>query len=285
MNEVKKGVVLAAGFGTRFMPFAKSVSKVMLPIIDTPTIEMIVDELVQSGIEEILIVVGFNKQIVINHFTQNKVLEKKFENKPDYLHLITKQQKVKISFVEQKTVNGTGGALLHAKKFVGNDPFVMTFSDDLMRSEVPVAKQLIDVYHKTGKMVLGCQRVTKQQVTKYCSVNYNKKQGNTYYVTDVVEKPKLEDVRSTLSCLGRYVFTPKIFNYLKNLKPNPQSGELCLTDTFTPIAEHEGLVAHVFDAVRYDIGDKFGYLTAVVDYALENEEYSKRLKDHLKKKL
>lgn len=285
MKKVKKAVVLAAGFGTRFLPFSKSVYKGMLPIIDTPTIELIVDELVESGIEEILIIVGFNKEDVINHFSHNKVLEKKFENKPEQFEAITKQMKAKISFVEQKVINGTGGALLLAEKFTGDEPFVMSFADDLMFGEVPVSKQLIDEYYKTGKAVLGCQNIPKEQVVRCSSVEYTSKNGRSHVVSRVVEKPKFEDIKSTLSTLGRYVFLPSIYDYCRKLEVNKTCNELCITDTYDMIAQNEGLIAYEFDATRYDIGNKFGYLTAIVDYALRSPEYHDRLVEHLKDKI
>lgn len=285
MKKVKKAVVLAAGFGTRFLPFSKSVYKGMLPIIDTPTIELIVNELVDSGIEEILMIVGFNKENVISHFSHNKFLEDKFKNNPEYLRAITSQLKAKVTFVEQKIINGTGGALLLAEDFTKDEPFLMCFADDLMQSEVPVSKQLIDEYYRTGKAVLGCQSIPKEQVVRCSSVEYSRKNGRSYEVTRVVEKPKFEDIKSTLSTLGRYVFLPSIYDYCRQLKVNKVCNELCVTDTYDMIAKNEGLIAYEFEGTRYDIGNKFGYLTAIFDYALKDPNYSDKLKEYIKERI
>lgn len=285
MKPIKKAVILAAGFGTRFLPFSKSVYKGMLPIIDTPTIELIVNELVESGIEDILMIVGFNKTDVISHFSHNKVLEEKFKDKPEYLKAVTNQLKAKVSFVEQKVINGTGGAILLAEDFTKDEPFLMCFADDLMLSDVPVSKQLIDEYNRTGKAVLGCQSIPKEQVVRCSSVEYSSKNGRSHVVTRVVEKPKFEDIKSTLSTLGRYIFLPSIYDYCRKLKVNQTCNELCITDTYDMIAENEGLIAYEFEGTRYDIGNKFGYLTAVFDYALKNPEYSEKLKEYIKESI
>lgn len=285
MKDVKKAVILAAGFGTRFLPFSKSVYKGMLPIIDTPTIELITNELVESGIEEILIIVGFNKENVISHFSHNEILEEKFKDKPEYLNAITKQLKAKVTFVEQKVINGTGGALLLAEEFTGDEPFLMCFADDLMRSDVPVAKQLIDEYKRTGKAVLGCQNIPKDQVVRCSSVEYSSKNGRSHVVSRVVEKPKFEDIKSTLSSLGRYIFLPSIYDYCRSLKINKACNELCITDTYDEIAKNEGLIAYEFEGTRYDIGNKFGYLTAIFDFALKNPEYGEKLKEYIKERI
>lgn len=285
MKKVKKAVVLAAGYGTRFMPFSKAVSKTMLPIIDTPTIQLILEEAFESGVKEALVVVGYNKESIISHFSKNLHLEEKLKDKPEFLKLIKKPANMKVKFIEQKELNGTAGAIMLAKDFTKDEPFLLMYADDLMYCEKPVSKQIIEEYEKTGKCVLACQNVPKELVVKYSSVEYlSKNSDRSYNVSKIIEKPKFEDIKSTLSTLGRYILLPYIYEYAEKIQPSI-NGERFVTDAFDMIAKDKGCIAYDFEGIRYDIGNKFGYLTAVVDYALRDKSYSKQFKEFLKKKL
>lgn len=285
MKKVKKAVILAGGYGSRFMPFTKAVSKVMLPIIDTPTIQLVLKEAKDSGIEEVLIIVGVNRENIVKHFSYDKHLEEKFADKPEILNLIQQPSKMmKVHFITQKRLNGTGGALLLAKKFTKNEPFLLMFSDDLMYSEKPVSKQLIKIFEKTGSTILGCKKVKKENAVKYSTVEYNKHDGRSYYATSITEKPKLENVKSTLCTLGRYVLTPEIYNLTKQIKPS-LNGEIILTDAFSMLIKKETVIAYNFEGIRYDIGNKLEYVKAVTDFALRDSNYRKDYLMFLKDKI
>ena len=279
-----KAVIMAAGYGIRFLPFTKAVSKTMLPIIDKPTIQLIVEEALESGIDEILIIVGANKDAIIKHFSYDENLTKKIQNNKEFLEILNKTNLPNIKFVEQKVLNGTGGAIMLAKDFVRNDPFVLMFADDLfVGNNKPVAKQLIEVFNKTGKSIMGCMNVSKEAITKYCSVEYSSKENRVYTVTKITEKPKLEDVKSTLSCLGRYVLKPNIFDACEKL--TEKNGEKIITDAYDLLSREGDVLAYDIDGVRYDIGNKLGYLTALFDFALKDEKYSNEIKSYLKTKI
>ncbi len=270
-----KAVIMAAGYGSRFLPFSKAVSKVMLPIIDTPTIQLIVEEAIESGIEEILIIVGSNKEAIIKHFSEDKKLLHRVSSNDELYEIATKTCYTNVKFIEQKVLDGTGSGMLLAKKFVNNEPFLLMFADDLMIGNgSPVSKQMIDLFNKTGKTILGCQHVEKKDIVQYSSVEYSKKSGRVYTVTRIVEKPKLEEVTSTLSTLGRYILKPNIFEACRNLKPT-KKGEKIITDAYDILARQGDVIAYNFDGVRYDIGNKLGYLTAIYDFATKNEQYGK----------
>lgn len=284
MKNINKAVILAAGYGTRFLPFSKAISKTMLPIIDKPTIQLVVEEAKQSGCNEILIIVGVNKESIVKHFEKNENLENRIKDNKEFLNLV-KETNIDIKYVEQTILDGTAGAVKLAKDFTKDEPFLLMFADDLMyNNEYPVSKQIIDVYNKTGLSVMACKNVPKELVTKYSSVEYYKKEDRIYYVSKIVEKPKLEDVKSTLSTLGRYVLVPEIYNYLNKIEKSIK-GEKFITDAFDLMAKNEGIIAYDFIGTRYDIGNKFGYLTAVVDYALENKEFGEKFKEFLKSKI
>lgn len=278
-----KAVIMAAGYGTRFLPFTKAVSKTMLPIIDKPTIQIIVEEALESGIKEILIIVGSNKEAIIKHFSKNEEILKKVENNKDLLEIAKKTYIPNIKFIEQKILNGTGGAIMLAKDFVGDEPFLLMFADDLfIGNKVPVSKQMIDLFNKTGKTILGCKNVDKELIVKYSSVEYANQNGRVYEVTKITEKPKIQEIKSTLSTLGRYILKPNIFEACLNIEN--KNGEYILTDAFDILARQGDVLAYDFDGVRYDIGNKFGYLTAVFDFALADKSYKEKLINYIKSK-
>ena len=279
-----KAVIMAAGYGTRFLPFTKAVSKTMLPIIDKPTIQLIVEEALESGCDEILVVVGANKESIVKHFSKDEVILNRVKNNKEQFEAAQKTYVPNIQFVEQKVLNGTGGAILLAKEFVGNDPFLLMFADDLyVGNKIPVSKQLINVFNETGKTILSCKNVPKEQIVRYSSVEYSSQNGRIFTATKIVEKPKLEEVKSTLSALGRYVLKPNIFEICENLET--KNGERNITDGFDILARKGDVIAYEFDGTRYDIGNKFGYLTAVFDFALKDPTYSEELKKYIKERI
>ena len=285
MQKVRKAVIPVAGFGTRFLPYTKAVPKAMLPVINKPAIQVITEEVINSGITEILFVVGYKNQVIKDHFSASEILDKELlaKNKMDFYNAIKYPETMaKIEFVEQKELNGTAKAIEVAKEFVGNEPFAVLFGDDLMyNQEKPVISQLIDVYNKSGKTVIGCKNVSKLDVTKYASVEYSNVDGNVYDAVKITEKPKLEDVKSTLSPLGRYVFNADIFDEIAKLKP-ASNKEYQLTDAFDALARQGKVQAVVFDGVRYDMGSRLGYLKANIEFALRDDELKEELTEYLK---
>ncbi|MBQ3235207.1 MAG: UTP--glucose-1-phosphate uridylyltransferase [Clostridia bacterium] len=285
MFEVKKAVIPVAGFGTRFMPYTKAVPKAMLPILNIPAIQVITEEVVKSGIEEVLFVVGYKSEVIKAHFSASEILDKELlaKNKMEFYSMVKYPETMaKFSFVEQKELNGTAKAIEIAKDFCNGEPFAVLFGDDVMfNEERPVIRQLIDVFNKTGKTVIGCKNVKKEDVPKYASVEYSAVSGNVYDVTKITEKPKLEDVKSTLSPLGRYVVPFEIFDVIENLTPS-HNGEYQFTDALDALSRKGGVKAVDFEGVRYDMGSRLGYLKANIEFGLRDAELGDELKEYLK---
>ena len=287
--KVKKAVIPAAGFGTRFLPATKAIPKEMLPIIDIPTIQYIVEECIQSGIEEILIIDNDSKLEIRKHFSIDERLESKLlsVNKLEEFKLVHDiATKVKICYVQQNNPKGLGHAVSLAKDWVNNEPFVVLCGDDIMvnKGGLPVTKQLIDAYESTNSSILGVQEILRENVHKYGVVTPVKMEGRLIRISDVVEKPKTEEAPSNYATLGRYVLSPKIFELLENQTPGA-GGEIQLTDSIRRMMEIEKVYAYNFEGVRYDAGDKFGYVSAVIDFALERDDLKELVLEHLKKKL
>lgn len=281
MKKVRKAVILAAGFGTRFMPYCKAVPKCMMPILDTPTIEVMCNECLSAGIKDILIVVGVNQEVVKNHFKKNVQLEKRLEGKPEILEQVKRSERYNVRFVTQKEINGTAGATMLAKDFVGDEPFLLIFADDVMRSpNKTVSEQVIDAYNKTGKSVLAVNKVTMDEIVRYSSVEFSGHDGNIYDVTRIVEKPKREEVKSLFSTLGRYVLTSDIFDKIEKIT-NVRNGEKYLTDAFEMLAEENKLVACDFEGKHYDTGNKLAYLKTIVEFGLFDKEYGEDFRKYL----
>ena len=285
-NKVRKAVIPVAGYGTRFLPFTKAVPKPMLPILNKPALQVISEEVVNSGITDILFIVGYKKEILESHFDAAPELEKmlKEKGKDDFLkEVVYPEHMANFTYVVQEVQNGTASAVQLAKDFVGNEPFAVLFGDDVMFNEKrPVIGQLADVYEKYGKTVLGCKRVSMDVISKYASVEFDKVlEDDVYNMVKVTEKPKREEAKSDLAPLGRYVCTPKIFDIIENLKPGA-NGEYQFTDALDIIARSEGALAYVFDGTRYDMGDRFGYLKANIEYGLRDEELKGKLREYLK---
>ncbi len=285
-NKVRKAVIPVAGYGTRFLPFTKAVPKPMLPILNKPALQVISEEVVNSGITDILFIVGYKKEILESHFDAAPELEKmlKEKGKDDFLkEVVYPEHMANFTYVVQEVQNGTASAIQLAKDFVGNEPFAVLFGDDVMFNEKrPVIGQLADVYEKYGKTVLGCKRVSMDVISKYASVEFDKVlEDDVYNMVKVTEKPKREEAKSDLAPLGRYVCSPKIFDIIENLKPGA-NGEYQFTDALDIIARSEGALAYVFDGTRYDMGDRFGYLKANIEYGLRDEELKGKLREYLK---
>lgn len=285
-NKVRKAVIPVAGYGTRFLPFTKAVPKPMLPILNKPALQVISEEVVNSGITDILFIVGYKKEILESHFDAAPELEKmlKEKGKDDFLkEVVYPEHMANFTYVVQEVQNGTASAVQLAKEFVGDEPFAVLFGDDVMFNEKrPVIGQLADVYEKYGKTVLGCKRVSMDVISKYASVEFDKVlEDDVYNMVKVTEKPKREEAKSDLAPLGRYICSPKIFDIIENLKPGA-NGEYQFTDALDIIARSEGALAYVFDGTRYDMGDRFGYLKANIEYGLRDEELKGKLREYLK---
>lgn len=280
---VKKAVIPAAGLGTRFLPATKAQPKEMLPIVDKPTIQYIVEEAVNSGIKEILIITGRNKRAIEDHFDKSVELEDQLEknNKEDLLELVRGiSNMVDIYYIRQKEPKGLGHAISRAKTFVGNEPFAVMLGDDIVDSRVPCLKQLMNCYDEYKTSVLGVQPVNKEEVNKYGIVDGIKIEDNVYKVNAMVEKPKINEAPSNIAILGRYIITPDIFDILDKTKPG-KGGEIQLTDALMELAKREAVYAYCFDGKRYDVGDKFGFLQANIEYALKRSELKKKLMSYL----
>ncbi|MCK8824158.1 UTP--glucose-1-phosphate uridylyltransferase GalU [Fuchsiella alkaliacetigena] len=281
--EVKKAVIPAAGLGTRFLPATKAQPKEMLPVVDKPTIQYIVEEAVESGIEDVIIITGRHKRAIEDHFDKSFELEVslKEQGKVDRLRMVREiSDLVDVHYVRQKEPLGLGHAILCAKTFVGDEPFAILLGDDIVKAEEPVTKQLIESFNQKQSSVIGVQKVADELVSKYGIVDYSNGNNGTYQVRDLVEKPALEEAPSNIAILGRYIITPAIFDILENTEPG-KGGEIQLTDALRTLLKQEEVYAHVFNGRRYDIGDKQGFLEAVVEFALARDDIRDDFKEYL----
>jgi len=284
MKKVRKAIIPAAGLGTRFLPATKAQPKEMLPIVDKPAIQYIIEEAIASGIEEILIITGRNKRSIEDHFDKSVELENqlKEQGKYDLLGLIEEISQVDIHYIRQKEAKGLGHAVLCAKQFVGNEPFAVMLGDDIVDAEVPCLRQLIDVYDDCQGTVLGVQEVAKDKVSSYGIVNPKKVKENIWQAVDLIEKPSVEEAPSQLAVLGRYILEPEIFALLEKTEPG-RGNEIQLTDAICKLAHEKPVYAYNFSGRRYDIGDKQGYLEATVEYALKRPELRDKFLNYLAK--
>ncbi|WP_300341529.1 UTP--glucose-1-phosphate uridylyltransferase GalU [Fusobacterium sp.] len=284
--KVTKAVIPAAGLGTRVLPATKAQPKEMLVIVDKPSLQYIVEELVESGIKDIIIITGRNKNSIEDHFDYSYELEEtlKKDGKDKLLGKVDSiSSMANICYVRQNHPKGLGHAILKAKSFVGDEPFIIALGDDIVYNKVPVTKQLIDNYSKYHSSIVGCQEVKELDVSKYGIVKPSDiLDEKTVEMADFIEKPSVEEAPSRLACLGRYLLTPKIFEYLENTKPG-KGGEIQLTDAIVSMMKDgEKVVAYNFDGKRYDIGNKFGLLKANIEFGLRNEETKDELVEYLK---
>lgn len=285
MKKIRKAVIPAAGWGTRFLPATKAMPKEMLPIIDTPTIQYIVEEAVKSGIEDICIITSPHKKAIEDHFDRSLELEYilRGDGKDEMADSVKKIGEIaRVVSIRQKEALGLGHAVLCAESFVGDEPFAVLLGDDIVyNDERPCIGQLIDVYNKYGKSVLGVQTVLPENIHKYGCIAGNTVEERVYSVNDMVEKPKREEAPSNVAVLGRYIITPEIFEHIKNTKPGA-GGEIQLTDALRSLAKEQGMYAYDFEGRRYDVGDKQGYLEATVEYALRRSDLRGAFAEYLK---
>lgn len=272
--KVRKAVIPAAGFGTRFLPYTKAQPKEMLPIVDKPTLQFIIEEAIESGIEEILIITGRNKTSIENHFDRSIELELELERKGK-IALLEEVKKISnmanTYYIRQKEPLGLGHAIYCAKTFIGDEPFAVLLGDDIVYSEKPCLKQLIQVYDIYNTTILGVQEVPKEEVYKYGIVDGKYVNKGIYKVKDLVEKPAVDKAPSNIAILGRYIITPAIFEILERTKPG-KNGEIQLTDALRELVKQEDMYAYIFQGRRYDLGDKQGFLQATVEFALRRED-------------
>jgi UTP--glucose-1-phosphate uridylyltransferase len=284
-NKIRKAIIPAAGLGTRFLPATKAQPKEMLPIVDKPTIQYIIEEAIASGIEEILIITGRNKKCIEDHFDKSVELEIELEknNKFELLELVKDiSDMVDIHFIRQKEPKGLGHAIRCAKTFVGDEPFAILLGDDIVyNKEKPCLKQIIDCYNEYKTSVLGVQNVAEENVSKYGIVDGITIEGRVCKVKGLVEKPSIHEAPSNTAILGRYIVTPRIFDILDNTKPG-KGNEIQLTDALLELIKEEAMYAYNFEGRRYDVGDKLGYLQATVEYALRKPELRDNLIKYLK---
>lgn len=284
-RKIRKAVIPAAGYGTRFLPATKATPKEMLPIVDKPTIQYIVEEALESGIEEILLITGHSKRAIEDHFDSSPALEIELEkkHKDELLRLIRETADINIHYIRQKKMLGLGDAILCAKSFMGDEPFAVLLGDDVVYNPYrPALRQLIDVYERYKGTVLGCQLVSEDKVSSYGIVEGEQIMGNSILrVQNMVEKPNPEEAPSCMAVLGRYIITPAIFNILENTKPG-KGGEIQLTDALSQLAKYELVYAYAFEGKRYDVGSKLGFLQATVEYALRREDLGRDFGEYLK---
>jgi UTP--glucose-1-phosphate uridylyltransferase len=284
LMKIRKAIIPAAGLGTRFLPATKAQPKEMLPIVDKPTIQYIVEEAVNSGIEDIIIVTGRNKRSIEDHFDKSIELELELEKKgkEELLEIARSVSEIaNIHYIRQKEPRGLGHAILMAKHFIGNEPFAVLLGDDIIVSKKPCLQQMIDVYNEYRTSILGVQQVQKEDVSKYGIINGMHIEDRIYKVKDLVEKPKVSDAPSNIAILGRYIITPTIFDYLET-QGEGAGGEIQLTDSLKRLVKDEAIYAYDFVGERYDVGNKMGYLQATVETALRKEELRDDFIDYLK---
>lgn len=285
--KIRKAVIPAAGLGTRMLPATKTVPKEMLPIVDKPSIQYIIEEAVASGIEDILVVTNRAKSAMDDYFDYHPELEERLarSGKQSEVEIVRRTADLaNIFYVRQKEVKGLGHAIWRAKHFVGDEPFAVLLGDDIMKYETPVTKQLIDVAEEFNCSVVGVQSVSKEAIRKYCTLAVNKIRERCYDVTKLIEKPRPDQVISDFAILGRYVLTPAIFRVLENL-PAGYGGEIQLTDGLNALCGIERVLAYDFIGKRYDTGNLKGYLEVVIDMALEHPETKDWLVNFLKEKV
>ena len=284
-KKVKKAVIPAAGLGTRFLPATKAQPKEMLPIVDKPTLQYIIEEAVASGIEEILIITGRNKKSIEDHFDKSVELELELEQKgkKELLDIVQGiSNMINIHYIRQKEPKGLGDAIYCARHFIGDEPFAIMLGDDIVDNDVPCLKQLMDAYEEYRTTILGVQKVDIKDTNKYGIISAKHIEDRVYKVKDLVEKPEQGKAPSNIAILGRYIITPEIFDILEDL-PAGKGGEVQLTDALKLLSKKEAMYAYNFEGRRYDVGDKLGFLEATVDFALKRPELKDEFIDYLKK--
>lgn len=273
MQKIKKAIIPAAGLGTRFLPATKAMPKEMLPIVDKPTIQYIVEEAIDSGIEDIIIVTGKGKRAIEDHFDHafeledNLIAKKKF----DLLEKVRQSAEVDIHYIRQKEPKGLGHAIWCARKFIGNEPFAVLLGDDIIQAEPPCLKQMIDVYEQVHSSVIAVMEVAREETNRYGIIDPLDQKGRIYDVKGFVEKPKVEEAPSNVAIIGRYILTPEIFDFL-SLQKTGSGGEIQLTDAIEQLNEIQKVYAYAYEGKRYDVGEKFGFIKSTIEMALSRED-------------
>ena len=285
LRQIKKAIIPAAGLGTRFLPATKAMPKEMLPILDKPTIQYIVEEASRAGIEDIIIVTGKHKRAIEDHFDNQKELEMVLEDKGK-TELLEKVQYstelANIFYVRQKEQKGLGHAIYSARQFIGDEPFAVLLGDDIVESDTPAIKQLMEVYEETGNSVIGVQEVPESETHRYGIIDPLSKKERRYEVQKFVEKPEQGTAPSNLAIMGRYVLTPEIFDYLKTQKKGA-GNEIKLPDAIERMNSEHQVFAYDFIGNRYDVGEKLGFVKTTIEYALKDESMKDELKQFIKK--
>ena len=282
--KVRKAVILAAGLGTRVLPATKAMPKEMLTIVDKPAIQYIVEEVASAGIEDVLIVLSRGKGVVQDHFDRSPELERALQNSGKsemYESVIKIAQLAKLKYVRQQEMKGTGDAVMYARSFVGDEPFVVVYGDDVIIGDDPATAQVCRAYEQYGKGVVAMKEVPTELVLKYCTLDVAKKSDNVYDVTNMIEKPKLEEIISNFAILGRCVLPAKVFDILEKV-PVGAGGEYQLTDAMKILAQTEGMLGVDFTGTRYDMGNKLGILKAIVEVGLAHPEVGEDFREYLK---
>ena len=282
--KIRKVIIPAAGLGTRFLPATKAQPKEMLPIVDKPTIQYIIEEAVAAGIEDIIIITGRNKQSIEDHFDKNIELELSLQEKgeQELLQIVEKSTNLaNIHFVRQKEPKGLGHAVLVAKNFIGDEPFAVMLGDDVVVSKVPCIKQLMDTYEVYGKSILGVQTVAPSEVSKYGIADVEMIEGQIAKVKGLIEKPSMDVAPSNLAIMGRYIINPRIFHYLETQTPGA-GGEIQLTDALMKLSQEEDMFTYDFIGKRYDVGSKLGFISATLEFALRRDDLKVEVSSYIK---
>ena len=283
MKQVKKAIIPAAGFGTRFLPATKAIPKEMLPIVDKPTIQYIIEEAVEAGIQDIIIVTGRNKRSIEDHFDRSIELELELEKsgKQEMLEMVKGiSEMANIHYIRHKEPRGLGHSILAAQHFIGDEPFAVLLGDDVVISKQPCLGQMLDVFHEYQTSILGVQTVPHEVVNKYGIIAGKQVDERVYKVQDMVEKPSVEEAPSNVAVLGRYIITPEIFPFLETQDAG-KGGEIQLTDALKRLAKEQAMYAYDFKGHRYDVGSKIGFLQANVEFALRNDALKDEVKIYL----
>ena len=287
-KRIRKAVIPAAGYGTRFLPVTKAIPKEMIPIVDKPVIQYIVEEALQSGIEEILIITGHGKRAIEDHFDTNIDLELQLrqQGKDQLLHLVQDISSINIHYIRQKHMRGLGDAIRCAESFIDNEPFAVLLGDDVVYNpEQPALKQMMDAFSRLGATMLGCQEVPQELVSRYGIVQGQPTDDDRVVkLIDMIEKPAVDEAPSRLAALGRYILTPDIFEILRRVQPG-KGGEIQLTDALRLMADREAVYAYTFSGRSYDTGNKLGFLKATVEYALRREDLGEAFREYLRHSL
>jgi len=286
MKKVRKAIIPAAGLGTRFLPATKAMPKEMLPIVDKPTIQYIVEEAIASGIEDIIIVTGKDKRAIEDHFDSNLLLESTLHEKQkfDLLEEVQRSGKVEIHYIRQKAPLGLGHAVWTARKFIGDEPFAVLLGDDIVQSETPCLKQLIDNYEETASSVIGVMEVPETETHRYGVIDPSEQDGSLYKVRKFVEKPEQGTAPSNMAIIGRYVFTPEIFRFLNEMEVGA-GGEIQLTDAIEKLNAEQSVYAYAFEGNRYDVGVKLGFVETTLEFALQRPDLKDDLIEFMMKKI